>query len=142
MALMDIPAIEPLAEALGRMLRPGGRFVFSVMHPCFQAPGMTKVAEETETGGEVVTRFSVKVSEYATSAVHQGLAIRGQPVPQYYFHRPLGVLFGAFFEVGFVLDGLEEPAFGPDDEPTRLQGWVNRPEIPPVIIARMVLPEG
>lgn len=140
MALMDVPSIEPLSEALSGLLRPGGRFVFSVMHPCFQAPGMTKVAEETEADGRLLTRFSVKVSEYATPKAHLGMAILGQPVPQHYFHRPLSTLFAVFFDAGFVLTGLEEPTFGPDTEPTRLQGWINRPEIPPVFIARMVLP--
>ena len=139
MAVMDIPAIDPLVASLAQRLKPGGRFVFSVMHPCFQAPGMTKVAEETEAAGDVITRHSVKVSEYATPTAHLGIAILGQPVPQHYFHRPIGVLFKVFFDAGFVLTGLEEPAFGPDNEPTRLQSWANRREIPPVLVARMAL---
>jgi 2-polyprenyl-3-methyl-5-hydroxy-6-metoxy-1,4-benzoquinol methylase len=141
MALMDIPAVGPLAGWLATALRPGGRLVFSVMHPCFQAPGMTKLAEETETGGELVTRFSVKISEYATPQVHEGIAIVGQPVPQHYFHRPLNGLLSAFFEAGFVVDGLEEPAFGPDDDPTKLQSWANRAEIPPVLVVRVRRPK-
>jgi 2-polyprenyl-3-methyl-5-hydroxy-6-metoxy-1,4-benzoquinol methylase len=35
MALMDIPAVEPLFRAVAKMLKPEGRFVFSVAHPCF-----------------------------------------------------------------------------------------------------------
>ncbi|HLB29507.1 MAG TPA: class I SAM-dependent methyltransferase, partial [Dehalococcoidia bacterium] len=35
MALMDMATIEPLLSALGQLLKPGGPFVFSVMHPCF-----------------------------------------------------------------------------------------------------------
>jgi SAM-dependent methyltransferase len=35
MALMDMEAIDPLFRALAQLLRPGGRFVFTVMHPAF-----------------------------------------------------------------------------------------------------------
>ena len=35
MALMDIADIRPLASALSMLLKPCGRLVFSVPHPCF-----------------------------------------------------------------------------------------------------------
>jgi len=38
--------------------------------------------------------------------------VQGQAVPQYYFHRPIWALFNVFFEEGFVIVGMEEPAFG------------------------------
>jgi 2-polyprenyl-3-methyl-5-hydroxy-6-metoxy-1,4-benzoquinol methylase len=38
MALMDIADLHPLMKALGKLLRPGGAFVFSVLHPCFNNP--------------------------------------------------------------------------------------------------------
>src|SRR5205085_5535898 len=37
MALMDMPEIQPLFSALPGLLKPGGRFVFSVTHPCFHS---------------------------------------------------------------------------------------------------------
>jgi hypothetical protein len=48
----------------------------------------------------------------------------------------LEALLGAFFERGFVMDYLEEPAFqdGPNDGRVH---WVNFNEIPPVLVARM-----
>jgi len=54
---------------------------------------------------------------------------------QYYFFRPLSVLFKAGFEAGFVLDGLEEPAFPPSD--SRQPNWGSFSDIPPVLVARM-----
>ena len=139
MALMDMAAIAPLLESLVRMLKPGGRFVFSVGHPCFQAPGMTKVLEQREADGEIVTNLGIKVSTYITPTAHKGLAIIGQPAPQHYFHRPLSVLLGECFRVGFVLDGLEEPVFGSEVEANRPTSWAAYPEIPPVLVARMRL---
>ena len=35
MALFDMAEIEPLFRSLYGLLKPGGRFVFSIMHPCF-----------------------------------------------------------------------------------------------------------
>lgn len=45
MALMDVADIEPLMTALPRLLRPGGAFVFSVVHPCFNNPSTVQTAE-------------------------------------------------------------------------------------------------
>jgi 2-polyprenyl-3-methyl-5-hydroxy-6-metoxy-1,4-benzoquinol methylase len=143
MALFDIADIEPLMHALARLLRPGGRFVFSVMHPCFNSPHMVHMAETEDRDGQLTTVYSVKVSGYMTSSMARGAAIAGQPQPQVYFHRPLEALFGAAFAAGFVLDGLEERAFSPD-HPHRHSAvsWGgNYSEIPPVLVARMRLAE-
>jgi 2-polyprenyl-3-methyl-5-hydroxy-6-metoxy-1,4-benzoquinol methylase len=142
MALFDMPEIEPLMRALARLLRPGGRFVFSVIHPCFNSPHMAFVAEMEDREGETVTTYSIKVLNYISPKVTHAAAIRGQPQPQLVFHRPLQVLLGAGFESGLILDGLEERAFPPDhpvgDKPLSWGG--NFSEIPPVLVARMRLP--
>jgi len=142
MALFDMAEIGPLVRALPRLLRPGGRFVFSVLHPCFNSPHMALVGEVEDREGDIVTVYSVKVLRYITPTVTHGAALRGQPKPQLIFHRPLQVLFGACFEAGFVLDGLEERAFPPGHpsgrEPLSWGGKFS--EIPPVLVARMRLP--
>ena len=142
MALFDMAEIGPLVRALPRLLRPGGRFVFSVIHPCFNSPHMALVGETEDREGDIVTVYSVKVFRYMTPTVTHAAAIRGQPKPQLIFHRPLQVLFGTFFEAGFVLDGLEERAFPPGHpsgrEPLSWGGKFS--EIPPVLVARMRLP--
>lgn len=35
MVIMDMVNIEPLMQAIPALLKPGGRFVFALMHPCF-----------------------------------------------------------------------------------------------------------
>jgi|SRR5579859_329283 len=139
-ALMDMATIDPLLSALGQLLKAGGRFVFSVTHPCFNTGSQHLVMEQEDREGEIVTTYSVKVSKYLTPTAHQGLAIIGQPVPQYYFDRPLHVLFTSCFRAGFALDGLEEPAFGPEVQGSRPFSWDGDfKEIPPVLVARMRL---
>jgi 2-polyprenyl-3-methyl-5-hydroxy-6-metoxy-1,4-benzoquinol methylase len=139
MALMDLAAVTPLLEALAALLRPAARFVFSVLHPCFASTGCTVLAEVEDREGEVRTSHAVKVRRYLSLGPEKGVGIVGQPAPQLYFHRPLGALFGACFRAGFVLTGLEEPAF-PERQDTRPLGWRSLPEIPPVLVARMELP--
>lgn len=139
MALFDMAEIGPLMRTLTRLLRPGGRFVFSVLHPCFNNSSAWQVAEMEDREGEIVTVYSIKVHGYMTPTIARGAAIPGQPRPQLYFHRPLHVLLGAALEAGFVLDGLEERAFPADHVPPGRHplSWSgNFSEIPPVMIAR------
>jgi 2-polyprenyl-3-methyl-5-hydroxy-6-metoxy-1,4-benzoquinol methylase len=138
MALMDMAAIDPLYAALRQLLKPGGRFVFSIMHPCFNTSGTTFLAEWEDRDGMPVTTLSVRVTQYLGLRPARGLALAEQPVPHYYFHRPLHALLGAAFRAGFVLDGLEERAFGPElAEPHKLLNWTNYQDIPPVLVCRL-----
>jgi 2-polyprenyl-3-methyl-5-hydroxy-6-metoxy-1,4-benzoquinol methylase len=142
MALFDMAEIDPLMRALAHLLRPGGRFVFSVIHPCFNNPHMAFVGETEDRGGEIGTLYSVKIWGYMSSTTVYGAAIAGQPRPQLYFHRPLQALLGAGFGAGFVVDDLVERSF-PADHPEgrRPLAWgKNFSEIPPVLVGRMRLP--
>jgi 2-polyprenyl-3-methyl-5-hydroxy-6-metoxy-1,4-benzoquinol methylase len=137
MALMDMPDIAPLLQSVPRLLKQGGRFIFSVSHPCFNSVGITKAVEEEDREGDLITRYIVKVLGYITPVARKGLGVIGQPAPQYYFHRPLNMLFNACFDAGLVLDRLEEPSFDTTANPNRPFAWANYTEIPPVLIARL-----
>ncbi len=139
MALMDLADIEPLMTALPQLLRPGGTFVFSVLHPCFNNPSTVQVAEQADREGTFEMTYSVKVSRYLTPYTQVGAAMHGQPVPHPYFHRSLGTLIAAGLRAGLVLDGLEEPAFPPNySGGTTALSWSGRfSEIPPVMVVRM-----
>jgi 2-polyprenyl-3-methyl-5-hydroxy-6-metoxy-1,4-benzoquinol methylase len=139
MALMDMSDIRPLMNAAASLLRPGGRFVFSLLHPCFNNPSTVQMGELQDREGVFVTTYSVKVSRYLTPYTQVGLAMHGQPVPHPYFHRPLGMLLQEMFEAGFVLDALEERAFSPENSggstPFSWSGQFS--EIPPVLVGRL-----
>jgi ubiquinone/menaquinone biosynthesis C-methylase UbiE len=111
MAIMDMEAIEPMVAASSRLLKPTGRFVFSTLHPAFNS-GDARPAVELDVEGSTTEVYSVKVSSYGRSSTSKGVAIPGQPVEQWYFHRPLWMILQPFFEHGFALDGLEEPLVG------------------------------
>ncbi|HEX5135473.1 MAG TPA: methyltransferase domain-containing protein [Planctomycetota bacterium] len=123
MALMDIACLDPLLEALPELLKPQGRFVFSVTHPSFNSGDARMEADG-----------SVRVTDYATPRATLSEGIRGQPEPHVYLHRPLGAMLNAWFERGFVLDRLEEPPF-PAEGRTG-SSWPRG--IPPVLVARLI----
>jgi len=138
MALMDMATIEPLMAALRELLKPGGRFVFSVVHPCFDSSHTCKFAEQVVADGRVTTRRGVMVRGYLTPTTYRAEGIVGQPEPQHYFHRPLSMLLNAGFREGFVADGIEEPAFQTGLEDAAAVWW-RHPDIPPVLVVRMRL---
>jgi SAM-dependent methyltransferase len=140
MALMDMAVIQPVFTALPTLLKAGGCFVFSVLHPCFNSGRVVQVREREDVAGQVVDRYSVRVSGYIHPLTHQGVAMIGQPVPQYYFHRPLSLLLNPAFEAGFVLDGLAKPVFAiPSEGEGTLFEHVYS-DMPAAFVARLRLP--
>ena len=140
MAFMDMSDIAPLVGALPLLLKPDGRFVFSVMHPCFNSPEITMVMERNERDGIPSVERSIKVSRYSEPYAAKGVAMLGQPEPHWYFHRPLSALLNACFHVGFVMDGILEPTLDEIDEDYKTLSWSRLPQIPPVLTVRMRLP--
>lgn len=137
MALMDMSNLEALAATLPMLLKPGGRFVFSVSHPCFNSGEFRKVVEEEDRDGELVTSYAIKRHSYLEPASSRGIGIIGQPQPHLYFHRSLSDLLSHFFAQGLILDALAEPAAPSTTQANRPFSWANFPGIPPVLIARL-----
>jgi SAM-dependent methyltransferase len=140
MALMDMAEIAPLMESLVVLLRPGGRFVLTIMHPCFNNPAIVHVGELEDREGSLVSTYSIKVSRYMTPYSQVGLAMKDQPEPHPYFHRPLQELLRPAFEVGLVLDGLQEMAFpkGHPDGSTPMSWGGRFSELPAVLAVRLL----
>jgi 2-polyprenyl-3-methyl-5-hydroxy-6-metoxy-1,4-benzoquinol methylase len=143
MAIMDMAEIEPLMRGIRQVVKPGGRFVFSLLHPCFNHSGTILCVEEVPLDDEVMLTYSVKITKYLYAGPQKGIGIPGQPAAHYYFNRPLHLLFNSCFQAGLVLDGLEEPSFNhPHDgsRGQRLLSWIYYHEIPPVMVARLRVP--
>src|SRR5262245_22195551 len=140
MGLMDMPEIAPLFRALAQLLANDGTFVFTVTHPCFHSATIQRFAEtyEEESGRNVI-RTGVKVSSYLSPSARKTEGIIGQPEPQFFFHRPIGVLLQPGFDAGFVVDGIEEPGFPASETPNAGVRWREMPEIPPFLAVRMKL---
>lgn len=140
MTLMDIPTVAPLFEAASELLRSEGRFVFATMHPAFNSNNPVFFQEKADRDGVVIRVAGVKIHAYLDLPPVKGSGAPGEPAPHYYYHRPLSALFQEAFEAGFVLDGLLEPAFSPEDADLEPElSWTRMRQIPPVLTARLRL---
>ena len=141
MAIMDMASIELLMQSIPALLKPQGRFVFALMHPCFNTSGTFLMMEEEDIGGDFVTKHAIKVVQYLGLQPQKGMGIAGQPSPHYYFHRSLSELLTTCFRAGLVMDGIDEPAFNYPHDGSHLSSrslnWANYTQIPPVLVARM-----
>lgn len=127
---MDMPTIQPLADSLCRRLKPNGRFVFSIPHPCFNAVSSQKTVEQVELDGQLDRKHSVKMSDYINRITGTGIGIEGPPRPHYYFDRPLSQTLNTFFDARFVLDGITEPVADQEDATSNPFSWANYTEVP------------
>lgn len=128
MVLHDLPTIEPIIQSLWHLLLPGGYFIFTLPHPCFNS-------------GEVKFDFlgeppSIGVSRYIKSQHLEVKSKKDQPTLQHVFHRSLSEIFNRLFKAGMVLDGFYEPAVCGVTEEETLHDWKNLPEVPPALICR------
>jgi len=137
MALQDIADIDPLFRAIKRLLRPGGRFVFTTTHPCFNLDSTIFGQERFEVDGQLVYQLSLKQIEYLVPSAREGVGAQNEPTPHLYFHRPMHVIFNAAFAAGLTLDGMDEPAFPEGSVGGSRLSWTEYTQFPPVLAARL-----
>ncbi|ETS79379.1 hypothetical protein PFICI_09232 [Pestalotiopsis fici W106-1] len=142
MAIMDIATIEPLANALPKLLKADGVFVATILHPVFFTSRATRLLEVVDynpgsTQRPPIDRAKV-IREYLHIPPYRGVAVWGQPAEQVIFHRSMQELFGTFFRAGLVLDAFEEPAFTEEDAISeRTYAHTNFPQLPAILSFRM-----
>lgn len=131
MALMDIPDLTPTLCSVARILRPGGWFVFSILHPCYHT---ARSGELASPEGTVRT-----VGRYFVEGYWRSDTRTGPPGKVGAYHRTLSAYINALSDAGLTLERVSEPCATGDvaDAPSlagiRRLVWA---EVPAVLVAR------
>ena len=102
MSLMDIPDMHATFCAVYRVLRNEGWFVFSLTHPCFQAPNSFWTENKDGVTYRAVRDYFTE--QFWRSANPNG--VRGQVGA---YHRTLSTYINALMEIGLLIERFVEP---------------------------------
>lgn len=115
MALHDVADDRSLFAAVRRVIAPGGPFVFSILHPCFEAP--FHVPDEPpylfDDDGRPLGRV---VRRYASEGLWHsgGDGMRGRMGA---YHRKLSTYVNGLIASGFALERVDELLADPNASP-------------------------
>ncbi|HUC02126.1 MAG TPA: methyltransferase domain-containing protein [Candidatus Paceibacterota bacterium] len=102
MMFMDVSNIEAAIKEIGRILKPGGRLVFSILHPAFMFDGTWESIQGKHRFGRIVWRYLhpyVDINNWDGRRLHT----KG-------YVRPLGFYVQALRAAGFAVTDLREIA--------------------------------
>ncbi|GIW07569.1 MAG: class I SAM-dependent methyltransferase [Dehalococcoidia bacterium] len=110
MTLMDIADAAGAIGEVGRVLRPGGRFVAVLAHPCFET-GPSSVWEIEFSGyQQTVARKTRRYREVHVDEIPWPTDQPGVVLFTKSYHRPLSWYVGAYRAAGLAIVALEEPS--------------------------------
>jgi ubiquinone/menaquinone biosynthesis C-methylase UbiE len=97
MALMDVPGLAPTIRSVARVLKDGGWFVFSIVHPCY--------------------RSHVEILDDYLLDHRYRKVVPVDWLPPHAYHRPLGFYVNELAKAGFRIERVVEEHTGgrPDD---------------------------
>ena len=113
MCLMDVCDLEGALKETYRVLKPGGFFQFSIVHPCFSPP-QTRWIEDGDAGvsGVMVSgyfRQGGNIEEWSFTTVPDELKSKHKDFKVVHYHRTISNWLNMLIKTGFVVDELLEP---------------------------------
>ena len=105
--LQDVRRYREATREIHRVLKPRGRFLFSMTHPAFESPVPGTWVREPKDTERIEERRFLAVDRYF-DRVATFWSPPGLP-PAISFHRPLRDFFAALTDAGFLIRRYEEP---------------------------------
>jgi SAM-dependent methyltransferase len=126
LSINDMPDLDQVIGAVGRVLRPGGWWVFTVPHPCFETPHAGWATTPDGRPARLVNAYFDEV--FWRSANPQGVRRVGV------WHRPLATYLNTLIGHRFRVARVVEPR--PDTAVATLHP--GRTEVPVLLLVRAV----
>ena len=119
MSFQDIADQSTAISEAFRILKPGGFFQFSIIHPCFQTPKWGWVLDEdgkrvSLTVGDYFRDGTCRMEEWTFGAAPKELQDEYPKFKTPYFEQTLSTWLNMLLATGFRLEHFAEPY--PDDE--------------------------
>ncbi len=105
LAIQNIHPLPPVFQGIVRLLKPAGRVVIVMMHPCFRGPKETSWGWDQSAGVQFRRVDRYLIPRKTPIVTHPGSD------PNHYtwtFHRPLGAYVKSLRQSGLLIDALEE----------------------------------
>ncbi len=122
--LMDVPDYKNVFRSAFRVLKPNGRMIWTITHPCFLSPH-----SEPAPDADGVIRYRIVKTYRETWWKSVGHGTIRSTLGAY--HRPLSSYINAFLMAGFHLNEMSEPTVEMDlvSSPNE----ITHTEIPPIL---------
>lgn len=139
LAIQNITPLSPVWQACRALLKPGGRLIVVMMHPCFRVPKQSDWHwnDATWTQSRLVSRYlSSSEIEILT---HPGDAVHGKDESvTIHFHRPLQAYINTLGNAGLLIEHIEEWVSHKKDQPGPKKEAIDRArkEIPMFLALR------
>lgn len=105
MAIMNIDPLPAVLKEVSRVLKPGGRFVMVLNHPCFRVP------KQSGWGYDDGRKIQFRRIDSYLSPLKVPIQMQPGYAPKlitFTYHRPLTLYIGALAAAGLAVNQLEE----------------------------------
>jgi SAM-dependent methyltransferase len=114
MSLMDMPTPEKAIHEAARVLKSGGVFQFSILHPCFATPKWEWVADQDGRRfglicGQYFEQLEGETDEWIFHRTPEAKRKQHRPFRVPRFTRTLSQWMNTLIQAGLVVEAMDEP---------------------------------
>jgi ubiquinone/menaquinone biosynthesis C-methylase UbiE len=109
LAIQNMHPLGPVFTGVSRVLKPGGRFVFVLMHPCFRGPKETSWGWDDKAKIQFRRTDRYLLPRKTPIVTHPGrTAGKGAGEYTWSFHKPIESYVKSLRNAGMLVDAIEE----------------------------------